>query len=125
MFYYYNFLSLKKWSLLYISYDTSIYVRLISEIFDKASPTRKNQLLKILISDCKLNGKVLEYKVKAPFDKLVQCNDYKQISSVVIEHLDEFEDVKVWGYRLLYKTNTIHYYFDFFPLFLLSLFVFP
>ena len=34
----------------------------ISEIFDKASPTRKNQLLKILISDCKLNGKELNIK---------------------------------------------------------------
>ena len=67
----------------------------ISEIFDIASPTRKNQLLKILISDCKLNGKVLEYKVKAPFDKLIQCNDYKQIPNVVIEHLDEFEGFKV------------------------------
>ena len=67
----------------------------ISEIFDKASPTRKNQLLKLLISDCKLNGKVLEYKVKAPFDKLIQCNDYKQISNVVIENLNEFEGVKV------------------------------
>ena len=65
----------------------------ISEIFDKASPTRKNQLLKILISDCKLNGKVLEYKLKSPFDKLIHCNDYKQLSSVVIEHLDEFEGV--------------------------------
>ena len=67
----------------------------ISEIFDKSSPTRKNQLLKLLISDCKLNGKVLEYKVKAPFDKLIQCNDYKQISNVVIENLNEFEGVKV------------------------------
>ena len=65
----------------------------IYEIFDKASPTRKNQLLKLLISDCKLNDKVLEYKVKAPFDKLIQCNDYKQISSVIIDNLNEFEGV--------------------------------
>lgn len=65
----------------------------ISEIFDKASPTRKNQLLKLLMSDCKLNGKVLEYKVKAPFDKLIQCNDYKQLSSVIIDNLNEFECV--------------------------------
>lgn len=67
----------------------------ISEIFDKASPTRKNQLPKLLISDCKLKDNVLKYKVKAPFDKLIQCNDYKQISNVVIEHLDECEGVKV------------------------------
>ena len=67
----------------------------ISEIFDKASPTRKNQLLKLLISDCNLNGKVLEYKVKAPFDKLIRCNDYKQLSIVVIDNLNEFEGVKI------------------------------
>ena len=67
----------------------------IYEIFDKASPTRKNQLLKLLISDCKLNDKVLEYKVKAPFDKLIRCNDYKQLSSVIIDNLNEFECVKV------------------------------
>lgn len=67
----------------------------ISEIFDKASPTRKNQLLKLLISDCKLNGKVLEYKVKAPFDKLIQCNDYKQLSIVVIDNLNEFEMMNI------------------------------
>ena len=67
----------------------------ISEIFDKASPTCKNQLLKILISDCKLNGKELKYTVKAPFDRFIQCNEYKQISNVIIEHLDEFEGVKV------------------------------
>ena len=67
----------------------------ISEIFDKSSPTRKNQLLKILIYDCKLNNKLLEYKGKDPFDKLIQCNDYKQISSVIIDNLNEFEGVKV------------------------------
>ena len=63
--------------------------------FIKTSSTHKKQLLKFLISDCKLNDKVLEYKAKAPFDKLIQCNDYKQLSNVVIEHLDEFEGVKV------------------------------
>ena len=32
-------------------------------------------------------------KVKAPFDKLIQCNDYKQLSSVIIDNLNEFECV--------------------------------
>ena len=67
----------------------------ISEIFDKASPTRKNQLLKILISDCKLNGKVLEYKVKAPFDKLLSCTNYKKWKNVALGNIEDFSEVKV------------------------------
>ena len=63
--------------------------------FIKTSSTHKKQLLKFLISDCKLDNKVLEYKVKAPFDKLIQCNDYKQLSIVVIDNLNEFEGVKM------------------------------
>lgn len=45
----------------------------ISNIFDKASPDRQNQLLRLLFTDCKLNGKMLEYKLKSPFDKLIMC----------------------------------------------------
>ncbi len=64
-------------------------------IIRNASPNKQNKLLRLLITDWKLNSKELKYTVKAPFDKLIQCNDYKQISNVVIEHLDEFESVKV------------------------------
>ena len=67
----------------------------ISEIFDKASPTRKNQLLKLLISDYKLNGKVLEYKVKAPFDKLLSCTNYKKWKNVALDNIEDFEILNV------------------------------
>ena len=67
----------------------------ISEIFDKASPTRKNQLLKLLISDCKLNGKILEYKVKAPFDKLPSCTNYKKWKNVALDNIEDFEILNV------------------------------
>lgn len=43
----------------------------ITNIFDRTSVTRKNQIINLLISDCKLNEKVLEYKINAPFDKLI------------------------------------------------------
>ncbi len=66
----------------------------ISEIFDKASSTRKNQLLKLLISDCKLNDKVLEYKVKAPFDKLLSCTNYKKWKNVALDNLEDFSEVE-------------------------------
>ena len=41
-------------------------------IIRNASPNKQNKLLRLLISDCKLNGKELKYTVKAPFDKFIQ-----------------------------------------------------
>lgn len=67
----------------------------IADIFKKASPTRQNELLKMLLTDCKLDGKKLEYTLKKPFDRLITCKDYKQWPSLAVEHLNEFECVKV------------------------------
>ena len=49
----------------------------ISNIFDKAAPDKQNQLLRLLLTDCKLNGKRLEYKLKAPLDRLIVCKNYQ------------------------------------------------
>ncbi len=65
----------------------------ISEIFDKASPTRKNQLLKILISDCKLNGKELKYTVKAPFDRFIQYNNPIQWFNNPTQDIDLYTNI--------------------------------
>ena len=67
----------------------------ISYVFQHASPTRKNELLKMLLQDCQLNGKRLEYTLRKPFDKLISCNNYKQWSNVAIDNLDEFEQIKL------------------------------
>lgn len=67
----------------------------ILNIFEKASPSNQNKLLRTLISDCKLNGKVLEYTINKPFDRLISCSDYNKWATLTIEHLDEFECVKV------------------------------
>ncbi len=64
----------------------------ISNIFDKASITRKAELLKAFVYDCQLNGDRLEYKLKAPFDKLVACNNYKEWPDIAIKHIDEFDN---------------------------------
>lgn len=56
----------------------------ISDIFDKATPDKKNQLLRLLITDCKLNGKRLEYRLKAPFDKLITCTDLGIIGYILL-----------------------------------------
>ena len=65
----------------------------ISEIFDKASPTRKNQPLKILISDCKLNGKELKYTVKAPFDRFIQYNNPIQWFNNPTQDIDLYTNI--------------------------------
>ena len=66
----------------------------ISKIFDMASATRKNELLQILISNCKLNGSTLEYTINAPFDKLIG-KSYTEWTTIVVQNLDEFECLKV------------------------------
>lgn len=65
----------------------------ISKIFDMASPEKKNGLIRILISDCKLNNKRLEYTVNKPFDKLINCKSCKEWPTIILEHMDEFEGV--------------------------------
>ena len=67
----------------------------ISKIFDIATPSRKNELLQILISDCKLYNKRLEYTINKPFNRLIAGTDYKQWPTIVLEHMDEFEGVMV------------------------------
>ncbi len=66
----------------------------ISDIFGKATPDKQNQLLLLLIMDCKLNGKRLEYKLKAPFDKLIACKNYQDWPQVAVNNLEEFEEIK-------------------------------
>lgn len=67
----------------------------ISKLFDMATPTRRNELLQLLISNCQLNGSKLEYTINAPFNRLINSNNYTEWTTVVIQHLDDFECVKV------------------------------
>lgn len=67
----------------------------ISNIFENASPDRQNQLLRQLLTNCKLNGKKLEYALNKPFDKLVECRSYKDWPKVAIDNIEEFEKVLV------------------------------
>ena len=69
----------------------------LKHVFDTATTSQKSALLKLLLKlllkDCKLNGKILEYELNRPFDKLLSCLDYKQWSEITINHLDEFDKV--------------------------------
>ena len=50
----------------------------ISQIIKVATPKKQNQLLNILLEDCKLDGQKLIYRLRAPFDKFVQCDNPKE-----------------------------------------------
>ena len=63
----------------------------ISYVFQHASPTRKNELLKMLLQDCQLNGKRLEYTLRKPFDKLINNRNIKSWSNIAVETIKEIE----------------------------------
>lgn len=67
----------------------------ISNIFDKATLDKQNQLLRLLLTDCKLNGKRLEYQLKSPFDRLIACKNHQDWPQVAVENLGEFECIKI------------------------------
>lgn len=66
------------------------FVADVSNLMEVASPDDKNMLLKRLLDNCVLHGDTLTYDIKAPFDKLISCHNYKQWSNVAIDNLDEF-----------------------------------
>lgn len=63
----------------------------LSNLMKIASPDEKNMLLKKLLTNCVLDGGVLKYEIKAPFDKLLSCTNYKKWKDIAIENLEEFE----------------------------------
>ena len=71
------------------------FVADVSNLMEVASPDDKNMLLKRLLDNCVLHGDTLTYDIKAPFDKLISCHNYKQWSNVAIDNLDEFEQIKL------------------------------
>ena len=67
------------------------FVANLSNLMKAASPDKKNMLLKRLLTNCILDGEVLKYKIKVPFDKLLSCSNYKKWKDITIENLEEFE----------------------------------
>ena len=69
------------------------FVANLSNLMKAASPDEKNMLLKRLLTNCVLDGAVLKYKIKAPFDKLLSCTNYKKWKDIAMENLEEFEKI--------------------------------
>lgn len=65
----------------------------LSNLMKKASPDEKNMLLKKLLTNCVLDGETLKYEIKALFDKLLSCSNYKNWKDIAIENLEEFENL--------------------------------
>ena len=66
----------------------------LPELMKIATPDEKNTLLKKLLTNCVLDGKVLKYEIKAPFDKLLSCSNYKKWKDIAMENLEEFENLE-------------------------------
>lgn len=66
----------------------------LPELIKIATPDEKNTLLKKLLTNCVLDGKVLKYEIKAPFDKLLSCTNYKKWKNIAMENLEEFENLE-------------------------------
>lgn len=64
----------------------------LSNLMNKASPDEKNMLLRRLLTNCVLEDGVLKYEIKAPFDKLLSCTNYKKWKDIAIDNLEEFEN---------------------------------
>lgn len=74
---------------------TFTIARNISYIFQHASPSRQNELLKMLLKDCQLDGKRLEYTLRKPFDTFIKNPNAKSWPSLILNNLDEFDKVKI------------------------------
>ena len=67
----------------------------LKHVFDIATTSQKSALLKLLLKDCKLNGKTLEYELNKPFDKLLSCPNYQEWTAITINNLDAFEKLGI------------------------------
>ena len=65
----------------------------LSNLMKAASPDEKNMLLKRLLTNCVLDGETLKYEIKAPFDKLLTCSNYKKWKDIAINNLEDFENL--------------------------------
>lgn len=64
----------------------------ISNVMKIATPDEKNTLLKNLLTNCILDGDVLKYEIKAPFDKLLSCSNYKKWKDIALDNINDFEN---------------------------------
>lgn len=65
----------------------------IPYIMKKASPTKQNELLRLLITDCKLKDSTLIYTVRPPFDKFIQTDSPTSWFKNPTQNLDAYANI--------------------------------
>ena len=65
----------------------------IPYIMKKASPTKQNELLRLLITDCKLKDSTLIYTVRPPFDKFIQTDSPTSWFKNPTQNLDAYTNI--------------------------------
>lgn len=65
----------------------------IPYIMKKASPTKQNELLRLLITDCKLKDSTLIYTVRPPFDKFIQADSPTSWFKNPTQDLDAYTNI--------------------------------
>ena len=70
------------------------FVTDLPNLMNISSPDEKNMLLKKLLINCVLDDGVLKYEIKAPFDKLISCTNYKKWKDIAIDNLEAFGKVE-------------------------------
>jgi len=55
--------------------------------------------LKRILTNCVLDGEVLKYEIKAPFNKLLSCSNYKKWKDIAMENLKKFENMEINHYE--------------------------
>ena len=76
----------------------------IPYIMKKASPTKQNELLKLLITDCKLKDSTLIYTVRPPFDKFIQTDSPTSWFKNPTQDLDVYTSI-VDEVKMVKQTN--------------------
>lgn len=55
--------------------------------------------LKRILTNCVLDSEVLKYEIKAPFNKLLSCSNYKKWKDIAMENLKKFENMEINHYE--------------------------
>lgn len=69
------------------------FIANLSNLMKTATPDEKNMLLKSLLTNCILDGTELKYEIKAPFDKLLACTNYKKWKDLALDNIEDFSEV--------------------------------
>ena len=74
----------------------------VSQIMKTANPMQQNKLLRLMLEECYLDGQKLIYKLRKPFDKLVNLKNVNDWFDFDKSDIAEYENLaeKVQDYKI-------------------------